>query len=229
MNLTNEDLKKFKGPVTDALIEYENFHGKSFQFGEFEEFVLTPEKFYTAKTKVPMIAGKYNNNIGDLIVVVFSPGDATGAESKNYNLGNVVLPVEFKKDDHPEKFIPRSKKGILYEGFFPLFSVNQTNNDISAFSACLEELTVSGNQLKHAWTLGQSKEDFESLLYHGVGCNPKITFTTGYDKNNNRVGDPHSIYNSEKSIDNIQVVGFLAIKRNDNPILKYSNLWHMPQ
>jgi len=204
---------------------YKKFLGFSFDVPNLV-FERTPEKNYSAKSVVPV---KYlGQNVGNMVVISFQSRDGTGDESL-YKIGQLVIPERLKHANHSEKVFPRTKEGIIYELFFPLFSVYE--NKINLFATSLEEITVDcvekPKAVKKAWDLGLNSIDYVKRVKYedkdiAQKCIAKIYLTVGYRGEGQRFGDPHAIYNPIP-MNALQVAGFLTVKNSSNPLLKMIN------
>ncbi len=121
--------------------------------------------------------------------------------------------------------IPRSKKGVICEGFFPLFSIG-CDDRINMFDTYLEELVLtsatSPPTIVHGWNLGRDNP------IRGESANvPRIYFTAG-EKNGKRFGDPHAVHYPKEYDNGIQVAGFLAVRKIGHPILGTTEKWILP-
>ncbi len=221
MDLTNFDLKALRKPLEDALSAYEVELGMRFQ--DFQDFALTPEKPYSARTVIPVVHKK--TKVGDLYALVFQPGDGTG-DSKTHRLEDLTIPLEYQHPEKPERVIPRAKTGVICEGFLPLFSL--TPQGYSAmFAASLEELGLINKTISPLWKLGLALPDYSAALREETLAKPQIHFTVGTNLGK-RFGDPHSIYYPKNSEEALQVAGFLAISQLDNPLMEQAKKWKIP-
>ncbi len=226
MKTEDLNLKEFREPLEQALSEYERLYDKTIKFQYFPDFSLTPEKPNSARTVIPITYS--GSKAGDMYAIVFLRGDGTG-DAKTYALGSVKIPPELRHIEKPERVIPRSKTGVICEGFFPLFSMN-SHGSAALFAVSLEELTLDSNQtVIPAWRLGQNKSEYLQAINFRLTILPRVYFTTGIDEEGNRFGDPHAIYYRVDAYDVVQVGGFLAVKDADNPLLGLTNEWTSPQ
>jgi len=206
-------LNMFKEPLKHSLALYERSYDNRLRFEDLPDFELTPDKPNTARTIIPVTYA--GTNVGKLYAIIFFPGDGTG-DAKTYEPGRLEVPSRLRYSEKPERVMPRSKSGIICEGYFPFFSFS--DGRVSMCNAFLEELTVDDvdqpERIVHAWNLGnrESKQ-------------PEVYLTTGYDKHGSRFGDPHSIHNYG---DDVEVVGFLAITDRENPLLQLTDRWILP-
>lgn len=219
MDVNNLDLRILRRPLEEALSAYETHPAIKFQ--DFPDLTLTPDKPNSARTIIPVICE--HAKLGDLYVIVFVKGDGTG-DSKTYKLDELIIPPEFQHIEKPERVIPRAKTGIIYEGFFPLFSMTPKGY-IAMFASSLDELGIVNKTITPLWRLGQNDSDYSKELHGKESANPQVYFTVGKSSNRNRVGDPHSIYYNRNIEDALQVVGFLGIAGTNNPILDQSRNW----
>ncbi len=226
MEFKNFNLDKFRKPLEESLRKYENFFGEKLTFNNFPDFYLTSEKPNFARTAILV---SYNQRmIGEMCVIAFLQGDGTG-DSKTYKLNELIIPKEMEYSKKQERILPGAKKGIVCEGYFPLFSINKSGREILN-AGCLEELTIKKDSLEiaPAWHLGQGEEKYIQALNFGLEKSPEVFFTTGKDSQGNRFGDPHSIYYKIKE-EAIQVAGFLSIKNEDNLLMNLTKKWILPQ
>ncbi len=241
MTLTSQiNLESLTDLVNEMLPGYTAVE-QGLEFGPVSPFVLTPDKPNTART---IVAVSYNGiAVGGLVVIAFRPGDGTGDES-TYKIGQLAVHEGYRGADL-QKILPGAKKGIIAEGFFPLFTIAQSsllppedrhelpNDRIMRYAVALDELVVdsSGGQpvIRKGFMLGS---DSIAFRHNGV---PAISLTTGYLANGERFGDPHSIHYKKSDKKNyfwdmvqIQVCGFLAIKEKENPLFNAAARWATP-
>ncbi|MFA6072684.1 MAG: hypothetical protein WC758_01055 [Candidatus Woesearchaeota archaeon] len=232
MNELNLDLMNQQLEV--ALKAYEFHYQSKILFDKYPEFKLEqniPNKRYSAKAIVPF---KVSDSSGNLVVLALNSNDATGARSDQYNETNLIIPPSLKLLNGQEKNFPRSKKGIICEGCFPMFSLDK-NGSTHFFVNSLEEITtqyISPNiprpAIQSEYIIGLSSKEFEEILKSNKSIRPQIYFTTGLDENNQRFGDPHAIKNNIQTPGVIQVTGFYSITQNTDPMLEYIKDWKMP-
>lgn len=214
------NVSTLREPLGQALSGYASQY-VGLRFQDFSDFVLTPEKSNSARTVVPV---HYNGQfVGDMNVIVFRHGDGTG-DTKTYALDDLMILERYRHDTKPGRVIPRSKSGVLCEGFFPLFSRTAEGNDI-LFAASLDELGLVDNRVSFLWRLGQIDSDYTRLLQGELSAKPLIYLTVGLSAQGNRIGDPHCVYFSRSIDDVLQVVGFLGITDTQNPLLPMSQNW----
>jgi hypothetical protein len=219
MHIEPTDLLTLRRPLEDALSAYENITG--LKFSDFPDLIHTPEKPNSARTIIPVT---YKSaKVGDLYTIVFVKGDGTG-DSKTYKLNELVIPSEFQFTDKSDRIIPRSKTGVIREGFFPFFSITPKGNTVM-YAASLEELSLDGKTIAPIWRLGLNDADYSAALQNQEATTPQIYVTVGEAKDGKRIGDPHAIHYSRHIADAIQVVGFLSINDLDNPYAKNSMNW----
>ncbi|MBI4174454.1 MAG: hypothetical protein HY517_02315 [Candidatus Aenigmarchaeota archaeon] len=222
MKPTDLDLPAMRKPIREALRAYADMYRGDVKFGDFHDMQLTPEKPNSARTTVP-VAYKGLPPL-DMYAIAFLPGDGTG-DTSTYKLDDVFIPTWLQYAEKPERVIPRSKKGIACEGFFPLFSAAAGRNYM--FVNCMWELTIADsagrNVVTHAWWLGSRPDRFKVL----DPARPEVYFTTGTGKNGERFGDPHAIHYNPNA-EPVQVVGFLAIKDAEHPIMEITGNWKLP-
>lgn len=206
-------LPVFRQPLEEALRGYERVH--RITFGTFLDIEPTPDKPYTAKTVVPVLCAGVS--VGEMTVVVFIGGDGTGNQT-TYDLHDVIISPDLRHVEQQDRIIPRSKKGIVAEGYFPLFTQRSNDAALFPFAGSLEELTLDDSkQIVRAWTLGRGLYTPKSPMAH---------FTLGTDAYGNRFGDPHAIYNQHRG--SVQVAGFLPILDERNPLLPITDGWILP-
>lgn len=251
MNPQDIDLSKVYQHTIDALREYAPLlPGHVLELDQVTPFQLTPQKPNTARTTVPV---RYQGTkIADMYVILFRHQDGTG-DSSTYRLDDVVIPHFLSHSEKPERILPRAKTGVLAEGFFPLFSVQ--NGVTYPFICSLEELTIDvptamalgglKPSVVQAWNLGMSAAHFRwhtterDKGYKKV--DPKVTFTVGNyhqvrfgDPHNvcnidgKRFGDPHAIYAILNEPNVIQVAGFLAVTEKTPTLVDATRDWSLP-
>lgn len=224
MGLEELDLSKFQKPLEESLREYTSLH-KELGFEDFPDLSLTPDKPNSARTVIPVTYA--GTNVGDMYAIVFLHKDGTG-DQNTYQLDKIVIPPEFRHEEKPERVIPRAKTGIVAEGFFPLFSMNQ-HGYIAPFAAHLDEITLDEeNKIVPVFQLGQNKSEYLQAINSGLEIIPKIELTTGTDKKGRRFGDPHAVYYGMNAYDSVQVVGFLSVKDQSNPLMRILNNCPVP-
>ena len=215
-------LDKLRDPLEAALLAYEQLYSQSIRFQTPLPFTSTPEKPNYARTVVPI--SNDTTTLGEMYVIVFLPQDGTG-DNKTYTRERLIIPSKYQFAEKPERVFPRSKTGIVCEGFFPLFSINPKGKK-AMFAASLEELTLDPetSEVRWAWNLGLSTKEYPSIFNKDIPNKPDVTYTTG-TKDGTRFGDPHAIYNATE---NIQIVGFLSIRDTNSPLVELTKNWNFP-
>ncbi len=209
-----QSLYAFRQPLEEALRGYERIH--AITFGSFQDLEPTPDKPYTAKTVVPVRCA--DTSAGEMTVVVFMGGDGTGNQT-TYRLHEVTVSPELQHIKQRDRIIPRSKNGVVAEGYFPLFSQRSDDATFFPFAGSLEELTLDDSKrIVRAWTLGRG-------CYAHLG-GPLAHFTLGTDAYGKRFGDPHAIYNEHHG--SVQVAGFLPIHNEQSPLMRITDGWILP-
>jgi hypothetical protein len=222
MDINSVDLNYLRGPLEKSLYLYEVVAG--IKFHDFADFSLTPEKPNSARTVIPV---SYEGvKVGELYAIVFAKGDGTG-DSKTFGLESLTIPSEYMHDTKPERVIPRSKKRVIREGFFPLFSITPQGNT-AMYAASLDELSLVGNSVAKVWTLGLNNSDYSKVLDGKVIISPHVYSTVGA-QNGKRVGDPHAIYYDRSKPDALQVAGFLSITVLNKELLSIAKYWPIPK
>lgn len=223
MKINDVDLKLLRGALEDTLSIYCAQLGV--KFNNFEDLALTPEKPNSARTVIHI---KYDSvPVGEIYVLAFVKGDGTG-DSKTYKLNNLIIPREFRHKEKPERVIPRSKKGVMAEAFLPLFSI-APNGYLAVFASCLDELSIDGdNKIVSIGRLGLNNFNYSKALKRKLGALPRIYATVEEYIDGQRYGDPHSVYYNRSTEDALQVVGFLGIKDENNPLMRDSRFWSSP-
>lgn len=181
----------------------------------------TPEKPNTARTEVDIIFADGSKEL--MYAILFMPGDGTGDASK-YKPGQLELPEYLRSIDkvkeRPESVLPR-KKDCAAEVLFPLFSIKDFW-EVYENTVSLDELTVDSTEtpkkIIKAWNLGEVRTRYERVMVGKASIirHPYHVYTTGYETDGKRFGDPHAIFNSTQLM---QVVGFISY--NDG------NFWKM--
>lgn len=207
MPSTNEimgvPIDRLKDPIWLALRSYQ---GLSYGFLKFDSegarhLVLTPEKSNSARSKTPV---EYQGDqVGDLYVIAFKPGDGTGDESSR-KLADLVVDPPYPR---LPRVVPRNKTGVHTEAHLALVAhnVDDVHAEPVLFAGSLDELGLRGNRVLKSGELGHS--------YESDDLNPLTTFTVGYLESMRRFGDPHAIYNTSSQI---IVCAFLAISDEIN-------------
>ena len=222
------DLKGLREPLEDSLRTHLGLLDKKLWYKEFPDFELTPDKTNSARTIIPITYT--GSKVGYMYAIVFLPGDGTGDEN-TCKLNEVVISPKLSYKDKPWRVIPRAKTDVIAEGFFPFFSMKKYGI-IVPFAAHLDELIFEDgdeNKIIPAWRLGQERNSYLHLIKSGSDIEPKVQFTTIND-DGGVFGDPHAIHYGMKVKDISQVVGFLSIKDQDNPLLVKGivDKWKMP-
>ena len=219
------DLSKFREPLEESLRRYISLD-RELAFEDFPDLCLTPDKPNSARTVIPVTYA--GTKVGEMYAIVFLHQDATG-DQNTYQLNEIVIPPEFRHKEKPERVIPRAKTGVIAEGFFPLFSMNQRGY-VAPFAAHLDELTLDEeNRIVPVFQLGQNRSEYLQAINSGLEIVPKIGLTTGTDKSGRRFGDPHAIYYAMDAYDSVQVVGFLSVKDQANPLMRILNNCPLPK
>ena len=227
MAITNPHSSAFSDTVQQALRGYQRLHVGQVTFGNVPPFVDTPQKPYTAKT---ITAVRYRGQqVGDMHIIVFSPDDGTG-DANTYGLDSLVIPSDLRFAENPERVIPRSKAGMVCEGFFPMFSIRE-NGTSAMFSNALEMLTVDDaanpKSVARGWRLGLSDIEYAQALAGRVTA-ARVYCTTWHDRRGKRFGDPHAIHYDPNIGGVMQVAGFLALQ-GGNPLLNLARGWSTPK
>ena len=234
MELDTEFLVHLRPHLLNALQGHERAQSSGsgrLSFGEFPDFVLTPDKSYSAKTVVPVL---YNGEeVTTMSAILFQPYDGTG-DTSTFSLGSLAVPKQWQHDTKPERVLPRAKTGILYEGCFPLFGLKPglmpLEYIVRPFAISLDELIVdspdSPTAIVKGWDLGISNENYQILLGSELSLGARVFLTTGTTRGGQRFGDPHVVYNGRNSI---QVAGFVGIRDNDNPLINLVANWETPE
>ncbi len=203
------NLGAFRRELERLLDVYYEFTERRIGFGDFSNFVFTPEKGYTARTIVPVIAD--GERISDLYVLLFKPGDGTGDES-TFKLGdmNTKNVKKLESDDPLGKEVVPRKKYCPTEVFFPFGSASSERMNDGVVS--LEVLTLNGNNyVEKEFVLGLDCQPFLRSLREKP-IDPYIQFTTGYRPADKvRFGDPHAVYFPKVIWGVVQMVGFLEL------------------
>ncbi len=220
------DMQPFREPLEYALRRYGQQYSPEIHFDEqVHDFTVTPDKPNYARTVVQVHHA--GNPAGNMYVIVFLPGDGTGDES-TYKKEEVSIPQLFFHQDKGSRVIPRAKKGVICEGFFPLLS-QKADGCIHPFAVSLEELTLDDqNTVVPAWTLGLKAEPYLTALQENREVPPTTYFTVGSNSVGRRFGDPHSVYHRPHG-QIIQVAGFLAITNEKSPLMAMTERWIRPE
>jgi len=201
------NLGAFRGELERLLDIYHEFTRRRIGFGDFSNFSFTPEKGYTARTIIPVIAD--GEKISDLYVLLFKPGDGTGDES-TYKLENVDMGSIKKLYYPPGKEVVPRKKHCPTEIFFPFGSASSGKMNDGVVN--LDVLTLNENKVEKEFGLGWDNKTFFELLRRRKSIGPYIQFTTGYWPSDGiRFGDPHAVYFPKIIGGVIQMVGFLEL------------------
>ncbi|MBW3001555.1 hypothetical protein KY338_00155 [Candidatus Woesearchaeota archaeon] len=221
MDNSNLDLGRMSAELKEALVPYAQLFRPYISFGDFEPLRLTPEKNYTARTKVPVFYDQ--KPAGNLYALVFQFHDGTG-DDNTFKPDDLIIPGRFEAMKDKRKIMPRSKENTCLEAFFPFFTAMDGKYFRHAVS--LEELTVDNPEdpetIVTLGTLGLKVEKYSPALrggtikgYNDAPYNPPLFLTCGH-QDNKRFGDPHAIFCSVPTA-GAQVAGFLAVPENPNP------------
>jgi len=185
------------------------------------ELKPTNDKPYTARADIPIhqltTGGSLGTRCGTLYAILFGPNDGTGNES-TYKLGDVNPVPRLRFEENPERVIPRSKEGTLFEVFFPILSIKSEIPYSGLVS--LGQVEMGEDGLVHIErTLGVSGNEFSTRMNRsdtGVFSNTEWSgrrphLTTGYDLGGRRFGDPHAVVRVDDHQDVMQVGGFLSV------------------
>jgi len=210
-----------RGPVERSLKAYA---AMGLTFGDFPDFAAVPEKGYTARSSAPVLISGYD--AGKIHLLAFQEGDGTG-DTGTFGIGAIAIPMSFQHSEKPERVIPRLKTDVVCEGLFPVCSIR--DDLIAPFAVSLEELTVNdrSDAIVHAWTLGLKEDTLGLALDTSINVPPRVYMTTGTSADGRRFGDPHAVY-CATGIGGIQIVGFLAIKDQNSPLLRLAQSWVRP-
>lgn len=198
-------VERLREPIQKALSSYEEKSGGdiSFDIVPASDLILTPEKPNSARSATE---AKYkSSSVGTLYVIAFKPQDGTGDE-KTYKLQDLEITAPYPC---AAKAVPRSKAGIYNEGHLTVVShkIDDVHADPILFDGLFDLLGLQEHKVLKIGTLGQSSSKVTSLK-------PTATFTTGYDTESKRFGDPHAVFSLLS--DRIQVCAFLAISEAIN-------------
>src|SRR5579864_1571687 len=120
------NLRDLQEPLDAALTEYETRSESRFEFDAHTASQLepTPEKPYSARSESTV--SYLGNEIGNMYVIAFKPGDGTGDESA-YKLDDLVISGTYRRTP---SVIPRAKTGTHSEAHLNL--VTQRLDDTHA-------------------------------------------------------------------------------------------------
>jgi hypothetical protein len=215
-------------PTALKMYEEELFlpNGIHFAHDSRARFERTEGKAYRGRMAVPVV--KADEELGKVHILVFAYGDGTGAESPAYSLKRLSVPQHLLGPEflrrQPQKLVPREKDSRV-EAFFPFFSFQDSVAIYNAVS--LEELTVDDpenpKEIVTFGHLGFKPENFIRALENGGDYPMKTFITTGHVGLPGRpllqFGNPHSIvYSARTKTEPLQVVGFLAVEDEKNPL-----------
>ncbi len=193
--------EKFRGPIHDALREYSRRTNGDvvIDLDAASDLVTSPDGAGYAAGSLADLT--YNDEpAGKLVTVVLAPGQGTGRQTAEYNLGN-LRPGDYP---HIPAVVPRSKEGVLaevaltvvsFESHVPFEPVPHAGN--------VRLLTLVGGDVYRIADIGQvlhryhkvmaGKSQAEPTAVQTVGSlDPKEVFSqsrrTGY-------GHPNALYN----------------------------------
>ncbi len=149
------------------------------------------------------------------MAILFQPGDGTGS---NQVPNDLSVPNHYQSYIH--KIVPRPKKDIYREVFFPLLSVRK--DTVHPYLNSISELTIQHNRLVQLCQQGVDCKSFVRMLHEERRAEPRITVTVG-NYHGNRFGDPHSCYALPTHFGTYQIPAFLTIKSNDDPLIELLN------
>ncbi|MEK6917630.1 MAG: hypothetical protein AABW51_01660 [Nanoarchaeota archaeon] len=214
-------LKLAENELPNACGTYQGLFGNDLQFFDPSQFTFIQKKAYTARAEIKVNIRKGPAKI--MSVIAFVSGDGTG-DTSLYSAQELIVPEEYQFRIKPERVFPRSKKEVVMEAFFPLFSIR--GNDVCENAICLEELstTKEGNRfgINLLGWLGQIPDVYGRTLLLKTKADPQVGLTKGYRRNGDKFGDPHAIHYPTKSVnpDTLQVVGFLGLNKDDQYIME---------
>ncbi len=139
MNIEDLNFKIFSEKIEESVSTYVAQLDSGIEIRENIGLHLTPDKPNSARSVIQLNAG--NTLIGELYVILFMPNDGTG-DSNTYELSDILIPKYLQFAIKPERIIPRAKKGIFAEFFFPFFSFIGDSNSFIPNAICLDELIL---------------------------------------------------------------------------------------
>jgi hypothetical protein len=171
---------------------------------EMDDFTITDDKPNFARTLAPLYVAR--ELVGDLFVIAFQPGDATGDSSDQYPEGSIVVPEELLVPGFERKgSYPRPKHQIA-EVCIPL--ANFWTNPLAGRD---KGIFYGGTGLQ---IVGVGSDEDGNKTAEVIVDRPSTEglpfITLGTDSFGRRVGDPHSIRNADAN--HLQVAAFLAIE-----------------
>lgn len=206
-NIEGVKLASLQGPIQAAVTEYEQRSDGRFKFDSeaASQLQLTPEKSNSARS---VSAVSYlGQEIGDMYVIAFKPGDGTGDESA-HKLDDLVISGRYPR---AAKIVPRAKTGIHSEVHMNLVTqkISDAHSEPELFNGTYDLVGLKRNLVERIGILG-----VETPVVPSDERQPAATLTVGYqsggDTMTERFGDPHAIYSSAP--ETIQVCAFLAVK-----------------
>ncbi len=173
---------------------------------EMDDFTVTNDKPNFARTVAPFYVAR--ELVGDLFVIAFQPGDATGDYSEQYPEGSIIVPEDLLVPGFEEKgSYPRPKHQIA-EVCIPLTSFW----DDPSISGRDKKLFYNYNAGLQIVGIASDENGIKTakVIVDAPSSKGRPFITLGTDSFGRRVGDPHAIRNASTS--NLQIAAFLAIE-----------------
>ncbi len=154
---------------------------------------------------------------GTVWVLAFQAGGGTG--DRSLYVPEDVIPdryIDWKNDGA----LPRSKDAAHSEVEMALLT--RVDGEVFMFAGNKDLVTVSDGRLLKLADLGQTPEEFESILSGNTDAQPTATLTVGYHVRPNpdgvnaryvRFGGVHAVVNPHSELEGIQVSAFWMIEK----------------
>jgi len=198
-------LLRLEAPIRMALASYQEIADSGLVFDADAACRLEPTLDKPNSARSETNAAFRGDLIGKLFVIAFKPGDGTGSEV-SYKLEDLQVEDPYPRET---KVVPRSKEGVHSEAHLTIVRhrLEDPHAEPELFEGTYDLLTKEDSRVRKTHELG-----------HPVGKHiiaPITTLTVGYN-NNERFGDPHTVYSGIS--DSLQVCAFLAITNEVNRI-----------
>lgn len=205
------DLEQVLGILTEEIrpnLEYFIAQlGEDVTIGPYEEMWMTPESTTSARTKIPILYK--GEKVATLYAIAFLPGQCTSDEKNGHTVDEITdVDSSLDIEEVISNYVPRDKVGTDLEAWMSLLSVKDgcikpREGYMTLIS--LEDTAEGGKRLVPELDLLSTYDDARMLM------------TVGPDKDSGeRIGDPHAILfnNADANQYDVQVVGFLAVKKD---------------
>lgn len=202
-------LTEVQDQVAYALRSYEDVTDNAawFHIAGAVELALTPNKPNTARSQSSI---RFGRHAVTFFVIAFMPGDGTGDETA-HKLDSLRSTQPYPATT---SVVPRDKSATERELHLAIASF-QPGSTAKTFAGCLDLIGLdnSGTGLRRLGSLGQTREQFASIMRGHNNADPTATYTL-WRVGDRTFGGEHAVYNDTGVL---QVCGFASIPRGVDP------------